>query len=110
MPRLLTILLCAAAAARADNVDAYIQSQIETRHIPGMSIAVVKNGEPVKIQGYGLADVENRVAATPETVYLLASVTKQFTATAVMMLAGDGKLRIEDKIAQYLPGAPNAWK
>ncbi len=79
-------------------------------HIPGLSLAVVKNGSVVKLRGYGWADVEQRVAATPKTVYQTGSIGKQFTAMLVLMLAGDGVLHLDDKITEYL-GAPNpAWR
>src|SRR6478609_500092 len=95
-------LLC--AGAWADDVDTYIQSQLESQHLPSVSIAVIRNGEVVKMKGYGVADLEHQTPATPQTVYLLASVTKQFTATAVMLLAGDGRVKLDDGIHVYLDG------
>ena len=97
------------AEATAD-VDAYVQRLMTKRHIPGVSIAVVKDGEVVLAKGYGLANVELGVPATENTVYQLASVTKTFTATAVMMLVQDGKLTLDDKITERLADLPKAWE
>ena len=103
------LLLAFHPAARADQTDDYVLSQLKQQRIPAVSIAVVRNGEPIKLQGYGLVDLENNVPASPDSVYLLASVTKQFTATAIMMLAQDGKIELDEKIGKYVDGAPEAW-
>src|ERR1044072_1238495 len=79
------------------------------RHIPGLAIAVVKDGKTLLAKGYGLANVELASPATENTVYQLASVTKQFTATAIMMLVEEGKLALDDKITKHLDGLPKAW-
>jgi CubicO group peptidase (beta-lactamase class C family) len=93
-----------------DDIDDYIKAKQEKLHIPSVSIAVIQEGKVVKKQSYGLANVEHSIKASPDTVYQLASLTKQFTATAIMMLIGDGKLRLEDKIVDILPDLPDAWK
>ena len=73
---------------------------------PGASVLVVRDGRTVLARSYGLADVEGHVAATPQTDYRLASLTKQFTATAIMLLKEDGVLRYDDAIDTYLPQLP----
>ncbi|HKG91005.1 MAG TPA: serine hydrolase domain-containing protein [Gemmatimonadaceae bacterium] len=73
---------------------------------PGAAVLVVKDGRVVVERGYGLADLEAGVAVTPRTNFRLASLTKQFTATAVMLLARDGRLRYDDRVADLLPGFP----
>lgn len=91
-------------------VDAYVRRQMERRHIAGVSVAVVQDGNVVLAKGYGLASVELGVPATADTAYQLASVTKTFTATAVMMLVREGKIALDDKITERLPDLPEAWK
>jgi D-alanyl-D-alanine carboxypeptidase len=79
------------------------------RQIPGLSLAVVKNGSVRKIQGYGFANLELKVPTSSETVYQLASITKCFTATAVMQLVDNGKLALDAPISLCLPGMPKTW-
>lgn len=106
-----TLLLTAAAAtARADAVDTFLKAEMSRRHIPGISVVVVRDGKVIKAKGYGRANVETGAPATPDTVYELASVTKQFTATAVMMLVEEGRVKLEESILTYLPDLPEAWK
>jgi CubicO group peptidase (beta-lactamase class C family) len=91
-------------------VDSYISEQIEKRHIPGASVAVVRDGKILLAKGYGLANAELNVPATEHTVYQLASVTKPFTATAVMVLVEGGKLGLDDSIGTHLQDLPEAWR
>jgi CubicO group peptidase (beta-lactamase class C family) len=94
----------------ANRVDACVAAELRAQRIPGLSLAVVKDGQVVLAKGYGLANVELDVPATAETVYEIGSMTKQFTATAVMMLVEEGKLGLDERIATRLAGIPNAWK
>ena len=77
---------------------------------PGVSIAVVRGNDTVVMKGYGMADLENDVPATPQTVYRIGSITKQFTSAAVMQLVQDGKVKLDDSIGTYLPTLPVAWR
>ncbi|MDP9191045.1 MAG: beta-lactamase family protein [Acidobacteriota bacterium] len=74
--------------------------------VPGASLLVIRDGSPIVRRAYGLADVENGLQTTPATNYRLASVTKQFTATAIRRLAEEGKLTIDDRVRQWLPSLP----
>src|SRR6188768_2071660 len=76
--------------------------------VPGASLLVVHDGKSVVRRSWGLADLEKHVAATAATNYRLASVTKQFTATAILLLAQDDKLFLSDKASKYLPSLPKA--
>ena len=91
-------------------VDAYIAAEMRAEKIPGLALAVVGDGKTIKSRGYGLANIELDVSVKPETIFQTGSVGKQFTATAVMMLVEDGKLRLDDPIGKYLSGAPATWK
>src|SRR4051812_7784993 len=79
-------------------------------HIPGLSLAVVRDGKVIKAQGYGLANLELKVPATKASVYEIGSTTKQFTAAAIMLLVEDGRLRLEDSVRQFFPDAPESWQ
>ena len=76
--------------------------------VPGASVLVLRDGEPLLQRSYGLADLEAHVAATPRTNFRLASVTKQFTAAAILLLAEDGKLSLDDPLRKWLPSLPAA--
>ena len=108
------LVLIAGAAALADSatneIDSYVQQQLVARHVPGMSVGVLKAGKVVLAKGYGLANVELEVAATADTVYGLMSTSKQFLAAAVLLLVNQGKLGLNDSVTKYLTDAPAAWK
>jgi D-alanyl-D-alanine carboxypeptidase len=99
----------AVSPAQANKVDEYIEAQMRKQHIPGLSLAVVQAGKVIKTKGYGLANMELNVPATPNTVYQLQSITKSFVACGIMLLVEDGKLGLDDKITNYLSGLPQAW-
>jgi CubicO group peptidase (beta-lactamase class C family) len=99
----------ASASGQAAAVDAVVQKAMQTRQFPGASVAVIKDGAVVLAKGYGTSDVEKSTAATGQTVYQLASVTKPFTAMATLMLVEDGKLSLDGKVTGILPGLPAAW-
>jgi len=76
--------------------------------VPGASLLVIQEGKPVVQRGYGLSDVEHGIEAGPTTNYRLASITKQFTASAILLLAEDGKLILDDRLRHWLPSLPAA--
>lgn len=86
--------------------DAAIARAMRDRLIPGMSVALVVDNQLVSERGYGLADIENNVPATPESVYRLASISKMLTGVAVMQLAEQGKLDLSAPIQRYAPAFP----
>jgi CubicO group peptidase (beta-lactamase class C family) len=73
---------------------------------PGASLLVLRDGVPLVRRGYGFSDLEAQVRASPATNYRLASVSKQFTATAILVLAQDGKLSLDDRARRWLPSLP----
>lgn len=103
---LLTLL---ATPAVADKVDDYVSGEMQRRQVPGLALAVIRNGKTFKTKGYGMANLELRVRATPETVFEIGSLTKQFTAVCIMMLVQEGKLGLDDPMDKYLD-VPVAWK
>src|SRR5260221_10927440 len=90
-------------------IETYLAAEMQRKHIPGLSLAIVKDRQTVVKQYYGLADVELNAPVTPDTVYEIASITKSFTALAVMLLAEDGRLRLDDPLSRFHPGLPPAW-
>src|SRR5262245_348932 len=90
-------------------VDEYMNAAMAVNGFSG-SILVARNGEPVVNKGYGMANIELAVPNTPQTVFRLGSVTKQFTDMAIMMLQERGKLRVSDPVCQHLADCPAAWQ
>jgi CubicO group peptidase (beta-lactamase class C family) len=97
-------------SAQSDKTDDYIRAEMRKRNIPALSLAVIRDGRVVKEKAYGAANLELNLPATNNTVFLIASVTKLFTATAVMALVEDGKLSPDDKIRTLLPHLPLKWR
>ena len=106
----LALMLTTAVAARADKVDDYIKAAMQRGHVPGISVAVLKDGKIIKVEGYGLANVELNVPARAETVYKIGSVSKQFIASGIMLLIDEGRISLDDKISKFLEGTPDTWK
>jgi len=108
----LTLLLPLSSLAQSppDPVDDYVRSEMQRQHIPGLSLLLARDGKTVRAQGYGLANVELQVPVKPETVFQSGSLGKQFTATAVMMLVEEGKIKLDDPITNYLHDTPATWK
>src|SRR5512134_506807 len=85
-------------AGQADPIDAIVNAEMQSQRIPGLAVAVIRKGEVVKAQGYGLANVEHNVPVTDRTIFQSGSLGKQFTATAVMLQVQDGRLALSDPI------------
>ena len=100
-----------AADRRAtEPLDAIVNEEMQSQRIPGMAVAVIRKGEIVTAQGYGLANVEHNVPVTDRTIFQSGSLGKQFTATAVMLQVQDGRLSLTDPIAKFFDNAPPAWR
>ena len=89
--------------------DEYMNASVKVNHFTG-TILVARDGQPIISKGYGMADYELNVPNSPQTVFRLGSVTKQFTAMAIMMLQERGKLSVSDPICKYLEKCPAAWQ
>ena len=91
-------------ATIVSQIDSLATAALRNGPVAGLSIAVVKGRDTIVMKGYGLADVENDIPATPQTVYRIGSITKQFTSAAVMQLVEQGKVNLDDDITKYFPG------
>lgn len=91
-----------------DEVSAAVASEMAAKLIPGLSLAVLQSGTLLFAQSYGLANLELTVKANEQTVYGLASVSKTFAATALLLVAA-GSCRLDDSIRVYLPEVPASW-
>ena len=111
----LVVSACCFAQQRNDRaverkIDDFVRHEMSAHQIPGVSLAVLHRGKVVLLKSYGLANVEHQVPVKPSTIFQSGSMGKQFTAAAVMILAQENKLSLDDKISKYFPDAPPAWQ
>tara|TARA_R110000868_G_scaffold212918_3_gene462810 strand:- start:7735 stop:8862 length:1128 start_codon:yes stop_codon:yes gene_type:complete len=100
-----------AAITRAnDQTRALLKATMAERHIPALQVAVVVHGRVVMSEAYGLADIEQDVAASLGTLFPINSATKSFTGVAIMQLVEAGKVDLEAPISRYLDGLPERWR
>lgn len=103
-------LLCLASATSAQKSgDGAVTSMLKSQHVPGAAIAAVKDGTVLKEIIYGDATLQLRVPVKRTTTFQLASVTRVFTAAALMKLEADGRVNLDDPVSKYLTGLPKEW-
>ncbi|RKH73281.1 class A beta-lactamase-related serine hydrolase [Corallococcus interemptor] len=98
------------AWAAPDKVDAFLRAEMARNHIPGAAVAVVRAGKVIKLAAYGTANLEWNAPASTRAAFQIASGTKMFTAVLLMDFVGQGKLKLEDRVCQYIADCPPAWK
>src|SRR5687767_1779347 len=104
-----SLLLSTIVAGQSDAIDSYIRNEMATKLIPGLSLVVVKNRKIVKASHYGLSNVELKVAVNERTSFEIASMTKQFTNAAMLLLVEEGKVALDDSVRKYLDNLPDTW-
>jgi len=87
-----------------DSLDYYITEGLKDWNIPGLSIAIVKDGKTVVMKGYGVRDIETKEPVDENTLFMIASNSKLFTGTALAQLEYNEKLSLDDKVGKYLKG------
>ena len=102
-------LFAIGATQQSRPVDDFIAARMAAEHIPGLSFAVVRNGQIVQSGARGVADVELNVPVTDATEFAIASMSKSITASAILLLAQNGLLKLDDPVRSYLPDAPASW-
>ncbi len=113
MQRVIVAAALALAPAALAGQSASVESKVDavfakwTSATPGCAIGVATGGTPVLAKGYGIADLEHDVRISADTIFEGGSVSKQFTAAAVMLLARDGKLSLDDQARNYIPELPD---
>jgi CubicO group peptidase (beta-lactamase class C family) len=88
----------------SDSLDHYINRGLKEWNIPGLSIAIVKDGKTVVMKGYGVRDIETKAPVDENTLFMIASNSKLFTGTALSQLDYNGKISIDDKVSKYIKG------
>lgn len=107
---LILLVVAGASMTFADSFDEFVRETMTKRKLPGVSLAVIKDGKLVRTGGYGFANLEHQIPATKDTVYEIGSISKQFASEALMLLVEDGKVVLDDPVNKYLPAnAPQTW-
>jgi len=104
------LLISSVTAQTADKVDDFIKTEMQKLHIPGVALAVIKDGKVIKTKGYGVANVETNTPVTNETVFKIGSISKPIIAMGIMLLVEEGKISLDDNVGKYLEGTPETWK
>ena len=102
------IALLLAAVTSTAPIDAAITKMLDEQHVTGAAVGVYQNGALIDLKTYGLRDVAKNLPVDAGTRFEIGSVTKQFTAAAILQLQEQGKLSIDDPVAKYLPAFPHA--
>ncbi len=100
---------CSAQENFSARIDAYVKTEMRRQRIPGLSLAVVRNGKIAVLKSYGFSNLEHQIPVKPKTIFQSGSIGKQFAATAILILAAEGKLALEDKVSKFFPDAPATW-
>ncbi len=109
----LVVFLCSSAAAQENNVstniqiDSLIKKWMEDTHTPGLALGILQRGHLAKVKTYGIADVENGAPVTDESVFMIASLSKQFISFAILLLEQEKRLSLEDPAAKYITELPD---
>jgi len=94
------------SSSKLEKIGAAVSRFMASTHVPGMSVAVVENGEYEWAQGFGFADLENNVPASEHTLFRLGSISKSFTSTVAMQLWDRGRLDLDAPVQNYCPSFP----
>lgn len=98
------------ATAQPDKADAFLKQQMAAKHIPGMQVAVVQNGQIVFLKAYGLANIQDSIRVTNRTMFAINSCTKAFTGVAIMQLVEHGVVALDEPVSHYLDSLPADWQ
>ncbi|MEO7533057.1 MAG: serine hydrolase [Ferruginibacter sp.] len=96
--------------SQADSIDAFIKNEMQKRGIPGLQLAIVRNGSIIKTGNYGFANVQDSIPVSNKTVFTINSITKAFTGIAIMQLVETGKLNLSSPVSDYVADLPASWK
>ena len=108
LPAIILLLSFSSVQAQApafitDSLNNYIQTGIKDWNIPGLAVAIVKDGKTVMMKGFGVRDVKTKALVDENTLFMIASNSKLFTGTALAHLEHNKKLSLDDKITKHLP-------
>ena len=107
---MLILLLSVLGVKAQESIDSVVDDYMIANKIPGLSLAIVQEDSLEVLKGYGLSSIQQGAKVDIHTTFELASLTKQFTASAILKLDQDGKLQLNDYLHQYFPECPDAWR
>lgn len=96
--------------SQKDSIDIFISSKMRELRIPGLQLAIVKNGQIIKTESYGIANIEDSIKVNSNTTFVLNSITKAFTGVAVMQLVEQKKLSLDEPVSHYIDSLPTDWQ
>lgn len=96
--------------AQEDSIDTFVKLQMQKRKVPGLQLAIIRNGVLIKSGNYGWANLQDSIPVSNKTVFSINSITKAFTGVAIMQLVEAGKLDLSAPVATYLTDLPDSWK
>lgn len=96
--------------AQTDSIDLFLKMKMQERRIPGLQLAIVRNGAIIKTGNYGLANIQDSIAVDSRTLFTINSITKAFTGIAIMQLVEAGKLDLSSPVSSYLNHLPVSWQ
>jgi CubicO group peptidase (beta-lactamase class C family) len=97
-------------SAQSESMDSFILTSMKKERIPGIVVGIIRSEKLQKLKAYGFSDVELQCKATPENLFEIGSLTKQFTAACVLMLEKEHKLNVDDPVGKYLNNLPKIWQ
>ena len=96
--------------SQPETPDAFLQRQMQRRHIPGMQVVIARHGQIILSRSFGVANLQDHTPVTKDTVFAIYSITKAFTGVAATQLIEQGKLDLTAPVSRYLDGLPSAWQ
>jgi CubicO group peptidase (beta-lactamase class C family) len=107
---LLLALALVTGHARSEDMESVLRGEMEQQHVAGLACLILKDGQPQTTFYAGVANEEWQTPVDASTVFEIGSVSKQFAAASILLLAEDGKLSVDDNISKYLTNTPPGWK
>lgn len=95
---------------RADAIEERVRQEMARGDVPGVAVAILRDGQPVRVEGFGFANIEHQVPVHPDTLFKTGALGMQFTAAGVLLLAEEGKLDLDASVRRYLPELPTSWQ
>jgi len=91
------------------SIDSIVSKHIKLNHVPGLALAIIKNGRVEKVDYYGISNFESNIPIDSNSIFEIASMTKQMVSAGILLLQEDGLLSVRDNLSKYIPKLPSTW-